>query len=48
MLPNGHSEVLEAHRKVKVSKREGFAEMGIRMANAARAFSESYDPDGNM
>ena len=48
MLPNGHSAVLEAHRRVRVTKKQGFAEMGIRMANAARAFSESFDPDHNQ
>jgi hypothetical protein len=47
MLPNGHSSVLEAHRRVRVTKKQGFAELGIRMANAARAFSESFDPDNN-
>ena len=47
MLPNGHSNVLEAHRRVRVTKKQGFAELGIRMANAARAFSESFDPDNN-
>lgn len=48
LLFDGHSQVLEAHRRVKVSKDQGFAELGIRTANAAMAFSESYDPDGNQ
>jgi len=45
-LPNGHSSVLNAHRRVNVSKRQGFAELGIRTAIAARDFS-AFDPDHN-
>ena len=46
-LPNGHSAVLSAHRRTKVDKVQGFAELGIRMVNAAAAFSTHFDPDNN-
>jgi len=46
-LPNGHSAVLAAHRRTKVDKVQGFAELGIRMVNAAAAFSAHFDPDNN-
>lgn len=41
-LPNGHSEVLEAHHRRKVNKKQGFAELGIRMANAAQMFAGAF------
>ena len=39
--------MLEAQHRRKVNKRQGFAELGMRMANAAQTFSESLDPDNN-
>ena len=34
-------------RRTKVDKVQGFAELGIRMVNAAATFSAHFDPDNN-
>ena len=46
-LPNGHSKVLAAHRQVVVNKKQGFAELGMRTALAAKYFASAFDPDNN-
>lgn len=47
LLPNGHSAMLKPHRAEKISKKQGFAELGIKTCLAAQAYS-IFDPDQNM
>ena len=46
-LPNGHSAMLKPHRAMKISKKQAFAELGVKTALSAMAFS-SFDPDKNL
>jgi len=46
LLPGGHSDMLNANRFVPVSKRRGFAELGMKTALSALTFA-NFDPDNN-